>query len=77
MTKVGDEADSITTWDENHFTEKTSQFIFSKFLGGSMIAAFEKDKTKANEIVKNLILYAGSRSKSSSPHFKAADSSSF
>ena len=56
---------------------KRAQFIFSKFLGGSMIAAFEKDKTKANEIVKNLILYAGSRSKSSSPHFKAADSSSF
>lgn len=56
---------------------KRAQFIFSKFLGGSMIAAFEKDKTKANEIVKNLILYAGSRSKSSSPHFKAADASSF
>ena len=32
LTKVGDEADSITTWDENHFTEKTSQFIFSKFI---------------------------------------------
>tara|TARA_B100001778_G_scaffold32967_1_gene23875 strand:- start:158 stop:1558 length:1401 start_codon:yes stop_codon:yes gene_type:complete len=56
---------------------KRAQFIFSKFLGGSMIAAFEKDKSKANEIVKNLLLYAGSRSKSSSPHFKAADSSSF
>ena len=56
---------------------KRAQFIFSKFLGGSMIAAFEKNKTTANEIVKNLLLYAGSRSKSSSPHFKAADSSSF
>ena len=42
-----------------------------------MIAAFDKDKTKANEIVKNLLLYAGSRSKTSSPHFKASDSSSF
>jgi len=56
---------------------KRAQFIFSKFLGGSMIAAFEKDKSKANEIVKNLLLYAGSRSKSSSPHFKASDASSF
>ena len=56
---------------------KRAQFIFSKFLGGSMISAFEKDKTKANEIIKNLIMYAGSRSKTSSPHFKAADSSSF
>jgi len=56
---------------------KRAQFIFSKFLGGSMISAFEKDKTKANEIIKNLIMYAGSRSKTSSPHFKASDSSSF
>ena len=56
---------------------KRAQFIFSKFLGGSMIAAFDRDKTKADEIVKNLLLYAGSRSKSSSPHFKASDSSSF
>tara|TARA_S200000501_G_C20790004_1_gene729071 strand:+ start:43 stop:1440 length:1398 start_codon:yes stop_codon:yes gene_type:complete len=56
---------------------KRAQFIFSKFLGGSMIAAFDKDKTRANEIVKNLLLYAGSRSRTSSPHFKASDSSSF
>ena len=32
---------------------------------------------KADEIVKNLLLYAGSRSKSSSPHFKASDATSF
>ena len=32
LTKVGDEADSITNWDENHFTEKASKFIFSKFI---------------------------------------------
>ena len=56
---------------------KRAQFIFSKFLGGSMIAAFDRDKTKADEIVKNLLLYAGSRSKSSSPHFKASDATSF
>ena len=56
---------------------KRAQFIFSKFLGGSMIAAFDRDKTKADEIVKNMLLYAGSRSKSSSPHFKASDASSF
>jgi peptidoglycan/LPS O-acetylase OafA/YrhL len=32
LTKVGEEADSITNWDENHFTEKASIYIFSKFI---------------------------------------------
>ena len=32
LTKVGEEADSITNWDENHFTEKASKYIFSKFM---------------------------------------------
>lgn len=54
-----------------------AQFIFGKYLGGSMIEMFEKDKTQANEIVTNMILYAGSRAQSSSPHWKAADVSSF
>jgi len=54
-----------------------AQFIFGKYLGGSMIQMFEKDKTQANEMVTNMILYAGSRAKSSSPHWKAADVSSF
>jgi hypothetical protein len=54
-----------------------AQFIFSKYLGGSMIEMFEKNKKFANAIVINLILYAGSRAESSSPHFKAADISSF
>lgn len=54
-----------------------AQFIFGKYLGGSMIQMFEKDKTQANEMVTNMILYAGSRAKSSSPHWKAADISSF
>ena len=54
-----------------------AQFIFGKYLGGSMIEIFEGDKKKANEMVTNMILYAGSRAKSSSPHFKASDISSF
>ena len=54
-----------------------AQFIFGKYLGGSMIDIFEKNKTKANEMVTNMILYAGSRSASSSPHWKAADITSF
>tara|TARA_B100001094_G_C18122371_1_gene767559 strand:- start:72 stop:1457 length:1386 start_codon:yes stop_codon:yes gene_type:complete len=54
-----------------------AQFIFGKYLGGSMIQMFERDKTQANEMVTNMILYAGSRAKSSSPHWKAADISSF
>ena len=32
LTKVGREADSIVNWDENHFTEKGSIYIFSKFI---------------------------------------------
>ena len=54
-----------------------AQFIFGKYLGGSMIELFEDNKKSANEMVTNMILYAGSRAKSSSPHFKASDSSSF
>jgi len=54
-----------------------AQFIFGKYLGGSMINIFEGDKKKADEMVTNMILYAGSRAKSSSPHFKASDISSF
>ena len=34
-------------------------------------------KVKANEMTINLVLYAGSRTDKSSPHFKAADVSSF
>ena len=54
-----------------------AQFIFGKYLGGSMIKIFEGNKRKADEMVTNMILYAGSRAKSSSPHFKASDISSF
>ena len=50
-----------------------AQFIFGKYLGGSMIDIFEKNKTKANEMVTNMILYAGSRSDSSYNHCKADD----
>ena len=32
LVKVGEEPNSITNWDENHFTEKASIFIFSKFI---------------------------------------------
>ena len=51
--------------------------LFGKYLGGSMIEIFEKNKKQADEMVTNMILYAGSRAKSSSPHFKASDISSF
>ena len=54
-----------------------AQFIFGKYLGGSMIDIFEGNKKQADEMVTNMILYAGSRAKSSSPHFKASDVSSF
>ena len=54
-----------------------AQFLFSKYLGGSMIELFEKNKSLADEMTTNMILYAGSRSSSSSPHFKASDVSAF
>ena len=44
---------------------------------GNMIDFFEANSTEANEMVTNMVLYAGSRTLSSSPHFKAADISSF
>ncbi len=32
LTRVDNQPDSITSWDENHFTKKASIFIFSKFI---------------------------------------------
>jgi|MDTG01.5.fsa_nt_gb peptidoglycan/LPS O-acetylase OafA/YrhL len=32
LTRVGNQANSIINWDENHFTEKASIFIFRKFI---------------------------------------------
>ena len=55
-----------------------SQFIYSKYLGGRMIQLFEGvTEKKANDMVTSMVLYAGSRTNRSSPHWKAADISSF
>ena len=55
-----------------------SQFIYSKYLGGKMIELFENvNQRKANDMVISMVLYAGSRTNRSSPHWKAADISSF
>tara|TARA_B100001093_G_scaffold30378_1_gene26338 strand:- start:987 stop:2903 length:1917 start_codon:yes stop_codon:yes gene_type:complete len=32
LTRVGKEPDSMTNWDENHFTKKASIYVFSKFI---------------------------------------------
>ena len=54
-----------------------AQFLFGKFLGGRLIDTFERKSTKdANDMARNLFLYAGSRTTSSSPHIKASDVSS-
>ena len=54
-----------------------AQFLFGKFLGGRLIDTFERKSTKdANDMARNLFLYAGSRTASSSPHIKASDVSS-
>tara|TARA_R100000152_G_C6759887_1_gene183876 strand:- start:2 stop:1441 length:1440 start_codon:yes stop_codon:yes gene_type:complete len=55
-----------------------TQFLFGKFMGGRLIEGMETATgSKANEMTTNLVLYAGSRTRSSSPHFKASDVSSF
>ena len=55
-----------------------AQFLFGKYMGGRLIDAVENStKDKQNEIALSLLLYAGSRTKQSSPHFKASDISSF
>ena len=54
-----------------------AQFLFGKFLGGRLIDTFERKSTKdANDMARNLFLYAGSRTAQSSPHVKASDISS-
>ena len=54
-----------------------AQFLFGKFLGGRLIDTFErKSKKDADNMARNLFLYAGSRTTSSSPHIKASDVSS-
>ena len=66
----------ITT--EGYATRARAQFIYAKYLGGRMIQLFEGvSQAKANEMVTNMVLYAGSRTSRSSPHFKASDISSF
>jgi hypothetical protein len=55
-----------------------AQFLFGKYLGGRLITFFETaTSVKKNEMAINLVLYTGSRTKQSSPHFKASDPSSF
>ena len=55
-----------------------AQFLFGKYLGGRLITFFENaSSVKKNEMAINLVLYTGSRTKQSSPHFKASDPSSF
>ena len=55
-----------------------AQFLFGKYLGGRLITFFETaPSVKKNEMAINLVLYTGSRTKQSSPHFKASDPSSF
>ena len=88
-SKFEDELDLYTQlYKEKGYTKKDlknktlairakAQFIFGKYLGGSMIQLFEDNKKLANEMTLNMILYAGSRSESSSPHFKASDVSAF
>jgi len=55
-----------------------TQFLFGKYLGGRLITFFEDaNRIQKNEMAINLVLYTGSRTRSSSPHFKASDPSSF
>ena len=54
-----------------------AQFLFGKFMGGRLIESFERASSKdADDMVLNLVMYAGSRTAQSSPHIKASDISS-
>ena len=54
-----------------------AQFLFGKFLGGRLIEGFERASAMdADNMVLNLLMYAGSRTAKSSPHVKASDISS-
>ena len=55
-----------------------AQFLFGKFMGGRLIEGLLKmSANKRNQTTINFVLYAGSRTKDSSPHVKASDTSSF
>ena len=55
-----------------------AQFLFGKFMGGRLIEGLVKmSAAKRNQTTINFVLYAGSRTKDSSPHVKASDTSSF
>ena len=48
--------------------------MWAKYLGGNLIKLLQSD-SNPNKIVKAMIMYAGSRTTSSSPHYKAGDPS--
>jgi len=53
---------------------EASQWMWAKYLGGNLIKLLQSD-SNPNKIVKAMIMYAGSRTTSSSPHYKAGDPS--
>ena len=75
---IGPKDNKVRLQNEELQVRSRAQYLFGKYLGGKMIEGLKGvTEMKANEMVTNLVLYAGSRTKSSSPHFKLSDVSSF
>ena len=55
---MGKEPDSIVNWDENHFTEKGSIYIFSKFIDKRVLVIYkyylknEHSRTSSKRLLK-------------------------
>jgi hypothetical protein len=74
--RVGDKDAKGRTMNKALASREKTQWIWSKYMGGNMISLIEKNGDIGKDIVKAMVLYASSRTKSSSPHYKAADPSS-
>ena len=75
---IGPKDDKVRLQNEELQVRARAQYLFGKCLGGRMIKGLAGTTEKAaNEMVTNLVLYAGSRTKASSPHYKLSDVSSF
>ena len=73
--RVGDLDSKRRKMNQGLASREKTQWIWSKYMGGNLISLIENNEM-VKDIVKAMVLYATSRTTSSSPHYKAADPSS-
>lgn len=73
--RVGDLDSKRRKMTQGLASREKTQWIWSKYMGGNLISLIENNEM-GKDIVKAMVLYATSRTTSSSPHYKAADPSS-